>query len=335
MRKTRSGFTLVELLVVIAIIAMLVTLLLPAVQSAREAARRTQCVNNLKNIGLASLNHESAHGFLPSGGWGFGYIGDPDRGYGEQQPGGWMYNILSFIEEGPLREIGKGLPEREKKMQLGIRLATTPVATFGCPSRRDNVARAFRNYDPWINAWTARLPRTARGDYVFNGGSGEDGAAYGPGSYSEGDGDYDWMKDNICPIGQSGGGCVPQGALNGICFQISILSLRRIEDGTSKTYLGGEKYLMPDYYETGESWGDDASYYTGVDHDNLRWAGIPPARDQVGLHSPKIYGSAHPAGFQTVMVDGSVHSLGFDIDHRVHKRNANRKDGASIIDGDQ
>jgi len=321
-RLRKNGFTLVELLVVIAIIAMLVTLLLPAVQSAREAARRTQCINNLKNIGLGSLNHESAHGFLPSGGWGFGYIGDPDRGFGESQPGGWMYNILPFIEEKALRDIGKGLPERDKERALGIQLATTPVSTYGCPSRRDNIAREFRNYDPWINAWTSRLPKTVRGDYAFNGGSGQDGAEYGPGSYEEGDGDYDWMKFDPS---------VPQGAINGVCFQISILSLRRIEDGTSKTYLGGEKYLMPDFYETGESWGDDASYYTGVDHDNLRWAGIPPARDQIGLHSPQIYGSAHPAGFQMVMVDGSVSSQSYGIDHRVHRANANRKDGAAIV----
>ena len=327
MSKSRRGFTLVELLVVIAIIAMLVTLLLPAVQSAREAARRTQCINNLKNIGLGSLNHESAHGYLPSGGWGFGWIGDPDRGYGEDQPGGWMYNILAFIEEQALRDIGKGLPDRDKRRALGVQLATTPVTTYSCPSRRDAVARTFRNYDPWRNAYTSRLPVTARGDYAFNGGSGEDGAAYGPGSYEEGDGDYEWMKENICRPSERIPGCTSQGTLNGICFQISILSLRQIEDGTSKTYLGGEKYLMPDHYETGESWGDDASYYTGVDHDNLRWAGLPPLRDQPGVRSPKVYGSAHPSGFHTVMVDGSVSSQSYTIDRLVHKANANRRDG--------
>ena len=317
MRNRRgSGFTLVELLVVIAIIAMLVTLLLPAVQAAREAARRTQCTNHLKQIGLGALNHESAHGFLPSGGWGFGYIGDPDRGYGESQPGGWMYNILSFIEQQALRDIGKGLPDREKQRALGIDLARTPVAGYSCPSRRDAIVRKFNNYDPWINAWTARLPVTARGDYAFCGGDGNDEVRYGPSSYAEGDSpDYSWTDRGDPQI------------YNGVCFQRSMLNMRRIEDGTSKTYLGGEKYLMPSFYESGESWGDDASYYTGVDHDNLRWAGDLPARDQEGMTAPWIFGSAHPSGFQMVMVDGSVSNIPFEIDHQVHRNLANRRDG--------
>src|SRR5690606_33960140 len=105
----RHGFTLVELLVVIAIIAILVVMLLPAVQAAREAARITQCANNLRQLGLGAINHEAAHGFYPSSGWGFLWSGDPDRGFGGGQPGGWAYSILPFMEASDIYEIGRGL----------------------------------------------------------------------------------------------------------------------------------------------------------------------------------------------------------------------------------
>ena len=81
LRPRRGGFTLVELLVVMTIIGILMGLLLPAVNAAREAARRSQCMNNLKQLGLGCQQHVAHQGFFPTGGWGWGWVGDPDRGF--------------------------------------------------------------------------------------------------------------------------------------------------------------------------------------------------------------------------------------------------------------
>ena len=114
-----SGFTLVELLVVIAIIGVLVALLLPAIQAAREAARRNSCKNNLRQLAIGCLNHESGAGFYPSGGWGANWVGDADRGFGRDQPGGWIYNVLPFIEEDAMHSLPKdNLPDVHTAPQL-------------------------------------------------------------------------------------------------------------------------------------------------------------------------------------------------------------------------
>ncbi|MCA9270167.1 MAG: DUF1559 domain-containing protein, partial [Planctomycetales bacterium] len=155
-RRTSSAFTLVELLVVITIIGILVSLLLPAVQSAREAARVAQCKNNLKQLGLGGVTHVSLHGFYPSSGWGFKWTGDPDMGFGHSQPGGWAYNLLPYIEQENIYNIGKGLAGPEPggaKYNALAEQKAHPMAIFHCPSRRRAIG-----YPPSETSFNAAQP---------------------------------------------------------------------------------------------------------------------------------------------------------------------------------
>src|SRR5438132_12910000 len=124
--RGRSGFTLVELLVVIAIIGVLVALLLPAVQAAREAARRMHCQNNLMQTGLGWHNHTDVNGHMPTGGWGWGWVGDADQGVGRNQTGSWTFNILPYIEQKTVYDMSGGSPGQPKFAQLD-RMVTVPI----------------------------------------------------------------------------------------------------------------------------------------------------------------------------------------------------------------
>ena len=138
-RSRHTGFTLIELLIVIGIMGLLFQLLLPAVQAARESARRTQCGNNMKQIGLAFQLHNESQGYLPSSGWGYRWTGDPDRGYGPEQPGGWGYNVLDYVEQSRIRQMGQGF-EGTDRSDARVRALSIPISTFICPSRRRAIA---------------------------------------------------------------------------------------------------------------------------------------------------------------------------------------------------
>ena len=322
LRRTRQslarGFTLVELLVVIAIIGVLVALLLPAVQAARESARRMQCKNHLKQIGLAFQNHHDTIGHLPTGGWGWSYVGDPDGGFGIDQPGGWTYNILPFIEQKNLHDIGAGSPGPLKLTELK-RLVETPIKFYNCPSRRPAGL-----YPVPIQPTNAASPVTqgAKTDYSVNAG--------------------DQLADQ-----RSGG--APTDAVpglftyTGICYERSRIRLAEVTDGTSNTILGGEKHLAVQKYRSGDDGADNENLYVGFDNDHFRSANNTTVGSGVGdiRFPPRVdsrtadlrcFGSAHPASFNIVLCDGSVRSVNYTIDQTTFMRLGNRADGQPLGD---
>jgi prepilin-type N-terminal cleavage/methylation domain-containing protein len=334
-----TAFTLVELLVVIAIIALLMALLLPAVQGVRESARMVQCRNNLRQIGTAATQHTSAHGHLPTGGWGWGWIGDPDRGFNHRQPGGWVFPVLPFMEQEPLYSLqaGRTSSTTPTRAAAGAQLVSTPLAAFNCPSRRP--AQNYPHWRPSQGYFTASgTPAVAKSDYAANGGDrnfypsatglwqsncGNDGC--GPASLPS--------DAELETIAQTANGAWQP---TGVVFGMSAITPASVLDGLSTTLLAGEKALNPDFYATGQSPGDNETMYVGVNAENTRaanWAGQgggPPAQDRRGVDLFNSFGSAHAGQFATVRCDGSVHVLSYDIDGTTYGRLANRRDGQAI-----
>jgi prepilin-type N-terminal cleavage/methylation domain-containing protein len=164
-----EGFTLVELLVVVSIIGLLISLLLPAIQSSREAGRRLQCSNNLRQIALAMHNYINTQNHFPSGGFGTGFAPHPDMGVGVNQPGGFFYVLLPYLEHKQLYELGKGVGpwnDPPSLLEANKQRLSSPVGLFYCPSRR-----APLNY-PVVRMpdLCAKLDKSSRNDYAANGG---------------------------------------------------------------------------------------------------------------------------------------------------------------------
>jgi prepilin-type N-terminal cleavage/methylation domain-containing protein len=331
------GFTLVELLVVIAITGVLVALLLPAVQAAREAARRTECANHLKQLALGSMNHVTTHGHFPTGGWGYRWVGDADSGYGERQPGSWAYNLLAFTEHYALRDLGQGVLATLTSGQptpLYLRaemaqLVSTPVGLYMCPSKREVMAYPLVDTTFPLLAYNTQDCEVgkcfvARGDYRSSAGNQS-------------------RSENTGPAPGSIAGFLAERRpwyYNGVVYVRSTVRVGQVTDGTSHTVLAGEKALHPRYYSTGTYSADDQGIYSGHDEDNSGNTGegikfipntgnkFPPTPDNDRSVDKKFrFGSAHPAGTLMAFCDGSVRLYGFDVDPLAFALLGGRNDG--------
>lgn len=305
-RKSR-GFTLIELLVVIAIIAILISLLLPAVQQAREAARRTQCRNNLKQIGLACHNYHDVHRSFPLG---VGY-----------SLWGWKVYILPYIDQGNQYDIidfndgidltgancrGQGSACYTSQHQVNALTAagqqnwgTTPFAVYGCPS------------DPLGNTpYSGTLPNI-NGNYYGVCGD-VDSVARLTGSYGP-----DTRHRIMCLEGDS---CVEpypgnpnlRNEYNGIFRYAAKVAIRDVTDGTSNTLMIGERAVDEDH-----SWGWTL---TGVEGDGFvgtgapMWQGGLKKSDGYNVPNSPRFSSHHTGGAQFCLGDGSVRFISNNID---------------------
>jgi len=326
-KSSLLAFTLVELLVVIAIIGVLVALLLPAVQAARESARRAQCVNKLKQLSLSVMIHEGTHGFLPSGGWGWNWVGDPDRGFGLSQPGGWTYAILPYLEQETIWSLGSGITDRAAKRQALSRMNELQPSAFICPTRRGSQPTGVKTH------WSPRncnfVESSGKSDYAICIGDAFDADDFsGPNSARVAEGPrFRWPNVE---------------RYNGVCNMRSEIRLAQILDGTSNTYLIGDKYLRPESYDGVGSigsptydTGDNETLFTGFNRDFQRSSRYAPLQDRPGPVLPYSFGSAHPGSFNMSMCDGSVRGIGYDIDLETHRLLGVRDDGEVAGDSGQ
>ena len=360
----RSAFTLVELLVVIAIIGVLVALLLPAVQAAREAARRAQCANQMKQMGLGFLMHESTHGILPGAGWSPWTVGDADRGVGREQPGGWIYNILPYVEQQAIYELpgdGDRTNITPAQREAAVVMQATPIPLFNCPSRRPSTPTPFTLPASW-RPKNSNMPEVVvRADYGANAGDafpefGDGGGLNGyiavgqepckPNASNEFVNFFPPFQigNNYSRIdGPSATYCYPTQELQtGINFLGAEIKLAQIPDGTANTAMVGEKFLDPSQYDgppAAGAWGnDDHSMYGGYDWDMNVWGGgdetvdppvdrFRPMPDQENLAFIGMYGSAHPGVFHVTLCDGSVQAFSYDVNLNAFANICDRRDG--------
>tara|TARA_R110002095_G_scaffold172509_2_gene149870 strand:+ start:1700 stop:2746 length:1047 start_codon:yes stop_codon:yes gene_type:complete len=310
--KSRRGFTLIELLVVIAIIAILIALLLPAVQQAREAARRSQCKNNMKQIGLAMHNYHDAHNTFPPG-----YITKkpcntltawPSCNQGELGIYGWGTFVLPFIDQAPLYNLlNAGSVTLDQNLaNATVRQALqSPMTVFLCPS----------DPGPNLNDFVS-----ASDYYDFNGTT--DGTTAYPLARS----DYVMMAnawESTTPVAYP----LEYGPAHGIGYADSSVRFRDITDGTSNTILVGERAYV--YKGSNKVGGANVIGFSGSNNlQNSSYAKKGNGMAVLGLtynginavvggeHDVRGFSSNHVGGAHFLFCDGSVHFLSENIDYK-------------------
>ncbi|MEL7498370.1 MAG: DUF1559 domain-containing protein [Planctomycetota bacterium] len=348
MKSTRKGFTLVELLVVIAIIGILIGMLLPAVQQVREAARRTQCLNNLRQIALAALNFESAHMAFPTAGGCSDAYHDPNQQnrplYGFQNAG-WMYQVLPFMEQNNLYE------QRANDGWWGgtPSMVESPIESFNCPSRDERFCTQ--------GLFTIRLNDYAgvMGPHTDENG---DVPNYGL-TFSQWDSPNPEERNTVWTgIIVKGGHARTGGVSSPEVTKYSDVGFGSITDGSSNTIMFMEKAVNSRHYNFTrdnqyKDWWDTGYYHT-ADFSTMRFFSLPSSTAwfgsaEFGLISDTWnrpsdwidgwsdgrtrelgFGSAHPSTTNAVFGDGSTHSVTNKTNTLVLIRLGKRADGFGV-----
>jgi type II secretory pathway pseudopilin PulG len=332
---------------VIAIIGILIALLLPAVQAAREAARKMNCSNNLKQIGMAAQSHVSAIKYLPTGGWSCIWLGNPDWGFGRGQSGGWMFNILPFMEQKQTYKL-QSEQTGSARQAAALTMIQTPIATFNCPTRRPMMLLPYPTSGGGISAFyiadglsisDTTIGKAVRSDYAANGGTIHfDPNTSSPSFSAHTRADAITNLASIYAAFISTPPSIPPPT--GVIFCGSVIRPVDIRDGTAHTMMVGEKYINRDAILTGTDGGDNECLYIGDNPDITRWTGnldpnytaplLPPQCDTRGYGNVELFGSSHPTSINCVMCDGSVHSVAYDVDSTMFSYLGSRNDGKGI-----